>query len=164
MTDLQTIAAPGVHDFDFFAGDWTVRHRQLKRRLAGDTEWVLFGGATTTRLMLGGLGNIDENVIDKPGGAYEAITLRLFDPSSGQWSIWWVDARNPGLEPPVRGCFRDGVGAFFGDDELNGRPIKVRFIWSQITAASAHWEQAFSADAGQTWETNWTMDFTRLAS
>jgi len=162
MTDLQTLDAPSVHDFDFFAGDWTVRHRQLKRRLVGESDWIVFGGRTTTRLMLGGLGNIDENVIDKPGGAYEAVTLRLFDPALRQWSIWWIDSRNPALEPPVQGRFVDGVGRFFGDDVLDGRPIKVRFIWSNITARSAHWEQAFSADDGRSWETNWLMDFERV--
>ena len=162
MCDIRTVAASGLHDFDFFVGDWRVRHRQLKRRLVGETEWIEFFGETTTRKILGGLGNIDENGIDKPVGAYEAATLRLYDPAEDRWSIWWVDARNPGLEPPVHGRFIDGVGRFFGDDQLDGRPIKVRFIWSNITSTSAHWEQAFSADAGASWETNWTMAFERV--
>jgi hypothetical protein len=53
------------------------------------------------------------------------------------------------------------VGEFFADDQLEGKPIRVRFVWSDITANSARWQQAFSDDAGTTWETNWVMDFER---
>lgn len=37
----------------------------------------------------------------------------------------------------------------------------VRFIWSDITLNSSRWQQAFSEDAGKSWETNWVMDFKR---
>ena len=82
-----------------------------------------------------------------------------------QWSIWWIDSRNPSasIEPAVRGGFKDGVGAFFARDTLDGRSIMVRFVWSGITSTTAHWEQAFSSDGGGTWETNWEMAFTRAA-
>ena len=73
-----------------------------------------------------------------------------------------IDAGQFPLDPPVRGRFQDGVGTFLADETFNGKPIRVRFTWSKITPASAHWEQAFSPDAGATWETNWVMDFTRL--
>ena len=43
----------------------------------------------------------------------------------------------------------------------NGKPMRVRYVWSRITASSAHWEQAQSADAGTTWQTNWIMEFRR---
>ena len=39
-------------------------------------------------------------------------------------------------------------------------PIRVRFIWSGVTTPTPRWEQAFSDDGGETWETNWVMDFT----
>jgi hypothetical protein len=39
----------------------------------------------------------------------------------------------------------------------------VRFIWSGISETTAHWEQAFSIEGGQTWETNWVMDSTRVS-
>ena len=153
----------GVGAFDFLIGTWTVRHRRLMRRLARDDRWLEFGGRSSMRTILGGLGNIDENVIDLPEGGYAAATLRLFDASLQRWSIWWVDGRNPVVETPVHGSFNDGIGTFYGDDTFEGRPIVVRFVWSAITSCSARWEQAFSEDRGQTWEANWIMNFERLA-
>ena len=153
----------GREDFDFFVGRWTVAHRRLRRRLAGDTQWEEFGGVSEMRQIVGGLGNVDDNIIELPAGTYRAATVRAFDPATGMWSIWWIDGRNPRLEPPVQGRFENGVGTFLGDDAFEGRPIRVRFIWSEITPRSARWEQAFSPDGGTTWETNWIMRFTRSA-
>jgi len=153
------------HDWDWLVGRWTVRHHRLKERLAGCTEWEDFNGTSVLWLTLDGLGTVDDNVLELPGGTYRAVGIRAFDRKSGQWSIWWLDARNPTvIEPPVHGGFRDGVGTFIGDDTLRGRPIKMRFVWSRITSTSAHWEQAFSPDGGKTWEVNWRMDFTRAGS
>ncbi len=163
-TDTTAVAqtADGRHDFDFFAGRWKVAHRRLRRRLVGDTVWEEFAGTCETRQLLGGLGNVDDNVLELPAGTYRAATLRLFNPGKRLWSIWWVDARNPALEPPVHGRFENGIGTFFGDDSIDGRPIRVRFSWSGITPRSACWDQAFSADGGQSFEPNWTMSFDRL--
>ena len=153
----------GIHDFDFLAGSWRVHHRRLKARLAGSHEWIEFDGTCVMRPLLDGLGNVDDNFLDMPGGAYRGVGLRSYDPKDGKWTIWWLDSRNPSapLDPPVRGSFKNGVGEFFSDDTLDGKPIRVRYIWSQIAPKSAHWEQAFSPDGGKTWETNWTMEFRR---
>ncbi len=153
---------PGADDFDFFIGRWRVAHRRLKERLAGNEAWVPFAGTCVTQKILGGLGNMDDNFLDLPGGAYRAVTLRSFNPATGQWSIWWLDGRYPhSLDTPMVGSFRDGVGTFYADDQLNGKPIRVRFLWTQPVKDQPRWEQAFSADAGATWETNWIMDFSR---
>ncbi len=150
------------HDFDWLVGSWKVRHHRLKARLAGSTEWEDFDGTSTLWLTLNGLGTVDDNWLDIPSGAYRAVGIRAFDPATGLWAIWWLDGRNPQtIDAPVRGGFTDGVGTFEADDTFNGKPIRVRFQWSKITGGSAHWEQAFSPDGGQTWETNWTMAFTR---
>jgi hypothetical protein len=156
-------AAPdGRDDFDFFAGRWTVAHRRLRRRLANDTQWDEFAGVCENRPVLGGLGNVDDNFIELPRGAYRALTLRLFSPAARQWSIRWVDGRDMELGAPLHGAFASGIGTFFGDDDFDGKPIRIRFIWSEITAQSAQWQQAFSANGGVTWEDNWVMRFTRL--
>lgn len=148
--------------FDFLIGDWRVEHRRLKHRLVGDTEWEVFGGVMSCRPIIGGLGNIDDNLIELPDGPYRAASLRLFDPVARTWSIWWADGRSGRLDTPVTGRWQDGCGAFFADDVFAGRPIKVRFDWSEIGPRSALWTQAFSAD-GNTWEPNWEMRFSRMA-
>ena len=150
-------------DFDFFVGRWTVRHRRLKERLAASAQWEQFGGTSEMHKLMDGSGNIDDNVIELPAGRYRAVSLRSFDAKTKQWAIWWLDARDPHrLEPPVRGGFSQGTGVFYGDDVFKGEPIRVRFLWSDLTATSCRWQQAFSADGGKTWETNWIMDFTRV--
>ena len=154
--------APVPHDFDFLHGRWQVSHRRLTRRLAGCHEWQEFGGTCVNQNMLGDRGNMDDNVIELPEGSYRAMSVRSLDPATGRWAIWWLDARDPHrLDPPVIGGFDGGVGTFYADDSLAGRPIRVRFRWTATDTASPQWEQAFSADAGQTWEINWTMTFVR---
>ena len=150
-----------LHDWDFLVGRWKVRHRRLKARLAGCTEWDAFGGTCVNWTTLGGKGNVDDNLLELPGGAYRAMAIRALDEAAGQWLIWWLDLRNPTIDPPMRGGFENGVGIFLADETFDGRPIKVRFRWSEIAARAARWEQAFSPDGGATWETNWFMDFGR---
>lgn len=153
---------PCSADFDFLIGAWRVEHHQLKRRLAGCTEWRRFEGSTVAGALLGGAANVDDNILAHPDGLYRAATLRSFDAASGNWSIWWLDGRTPGvLDVPVVGGFDSGVGRFYADDVFEGRPIRVRFLWSVAAGGVPHWEQAFSGDDGATWETNWTMDFHR---
>jgi hypothetical protein len=152
-----------VHDFDFYFGTWRIHHTQLVERLAGSAEWREFESTSTAWPIMGGTGNVDDNVLDHPNGTYRAISLRSFDPATRQWAIWWLDGRNPHhLDPPVVGGFEDGVGTFIAEDAFNGRPILVRFIWSDITATTCRWEQAFSTDRGETWEVNWVMESTRI--
>ncbi|HXC55033.1 MAG TPA: hypothetical protein VNU97_07040 [Rhizomicrobium sp.] len=160
--DTQDLS--GLHAFDFLAGSWRAHHHVLKERLAGSHDWWDYDGTATAWLTLDGYGNVDDNTLNKPTGFYRAMTLRTYDPKTGLWSIWWVDGRMPAinLDPPVRGRFADGVGTFYADDTLRGKPIKVRFIWKPIDHRHAHWEQAFSPDGGRTWETNWTTDFERV--
>ena len=159
-----TEPGPAVHDFDFYMGTWRVHHRRLKERLAGSDDWAEFEGTSRAWPILDGAGNIDDNVLELPTGTYRAISLRTFDPATDQWSIWWLDGRNPGrLDPPVVGGFRDGVGTFLAADTFNGRRILVRFRWSDMTDTTCRWEQAFSTDGGTTWEVNWIMESTRVA-
>jgi len=151
------------HDFDFLIGSWSVQHRRLKHRLAHSNEWETFSGTCRAWRVLDGQGDVDDNLLHTPAGTYGAVSLRSFDPKTRSWSIWWLDSRNPHeLDPPVVGGFRNGVGTFLANDTLNGRPIVVRYIWSEITPNSAKWQQAFSDDRGKTWETNWIMELHRL--
>lgn len=155
----------GRHDFDFLHGQWRIRNERLAQRLAGSTDWEIFGATQLCQPLLGGLGNVDDFVSEwtRPGadGRFIGMTLRLFNPEARQWSIYWAGNHDGVLEPPMVGAFERGIGTFHGDAEHEGRPIRVRFIWNQLSANTAHWQQAFSSDGGASWETNWHMWFRR---
>ena len=149
-------------DFDFQIGQWTVRHRRLRDRLSGCTEWDEFQGTADVRPVLGGNGNIEDNVLHFPSETIRAIAVRSFDPSTQSWAIWWLASDEPHrMQVPVVGRFESGIGRFVAEDCLRGEAIVTRFLWLQTDTNSPRWEQAMSADGGTTWETNWTMDFAR---
>jgi hypothetical protein len=160
---VQGHKTDGRHDFDFLFRDWDVWNRKLRRPLANPSDWEEFDTTAEVHPILHGLGNFDRFTRRaRPGEeAWEGCTLRLFDPATGLWGIYWTSTRQPGrLDPPLRGRFEGGVGEFHGSDTFAGRPIRVRFYWKDITRTSAVWEQAFSGDDATTWETNWVMQFT----
>jgi hypothetical protein len=156
----------GQRDFDFALGRWEFHLRRLRDPLTGSTEWVDYHGESHARPLWDGRANIDELRIESADGdVIDGLTLRLYDRETGEWKLYWANARNGALSlPPTVGRFaEDGHGEFYDREELNGRPILVRFIWSQITPTSAHFEQAFSLDDGATWEVNWISDQTRIS-
>ncbi len=158
----ETMVARGTeYDFDFLLGSWTVRNLRLRERLADCDEWVEFTAVSEARRILDGLGNEDVFRTDHAGG-FVGMSFRFFDPETRLWSIYWADSRRSGLlDPPVVGGFEGDTGIFEGDDTFAGEPIRVRFIWSGVATATPRWEQAFSDDGGDTWETNWIMELTR---
>ena len=156
----------GQSDFDFALGRWEFHLRRLRDPLTGSTEWVDYHGESHATPLWDGRANIDELRIESADGdVIDGLTLRLYDRETGEWKLYWANARNGALSlPPTVGRFaEDGHGEFYDREELNGRPILVRFIWSQITPTSAHFEQAFSLDDGATWEVNWISDQTRIS-
>ena len=110
-----------------------------------------------------GQANIAEYEAQPPEGRLRGLTLRLYNPQSGQWSIHWSNSLTGTLDAPMMGEFRDGRGEFYGQDRFEGRVILLRFIWTSNGADACRWEQAFSTDGGSTWERNWVMDFSRIA-
>lgn len=165
MSPMNTSDHDGRHDFDFLHGQWRIRNERLKLRLSGSTDWEIFGATQVCQPLLGGMGNVDDFVSDwtRPGSSerFIGMTLRLFRPESRQWNIYWAGNHDGTLEPPMTGAFADGVGTFQGIAEHEGQPVRVRFRWSRLGGNAAHWQQAFSADDGNTWETNWHMWFRR---
>jgi hypothetical protein len=164
-TTKSTQGAPDqndVHDFDFLRGNWRVHHRFLRVK-EGNREWVDVEGTADHRELMDGRVNLEDYTINAPSGPYRAVALRSYDSKAAHWSIWWLDGRAPhgDLDPPMQGRFEKGVGTFYGNTTINGKPMRVRFIWSQITATSPRWEQAYSSDGGKTWDTNWVVDFRR---
>ena len=149
------------NDFDFLTGTWNVHHKLLKGRLKGSTEWDEFEGTCVDKKILNGLGNFDEVVMYAKAGTFHAVAVRLFDVHSKEWSIYWAAGTSGISDVPMLGGFKDGRGEFYSQEIFEGIHIFSRFIWSRITPASCQWEQAFSADGGKTWETNWIMEHER---
>jgi hypothetical protein len=155
----------GQHDFDWMIGSWKVQLRRLTHPLSGSTTWVEYEGTQTTRKLFDSRANVDEFVVDSPAtkAHLEGLTVRLYDPESRQWSIYWANMNTGALAmPPTVGRFTDGRGEFFDREEFEGKPIVVRYVWSDVTPTSARFEQAFSADDGKTWEPNWICTITRV--
>ena len=151
-----------VHDFDFMVGSWRIHNHFLKGRLRGSTEWIEYEAQYDLQLLLDGLGNIDRYKAVREGETVNGMTLRLFNPETEEWSLYWADNIRAGiLQPPMVGKFQGDVGEFFGDEEVDGKKVLGRFRWLRGNPESPQWEQAFSGDGGKTWETNWIMTFTR---
>ena len=150
----------GAHDFDFIAGEWTILHRRLVARGAGSSAWDEFPSTHRAALHLGGIANVEE--ISCPARGWSGMAVRAYRAATRQWSIYWISSSTGAVEPPMVGGFTGDRGEFYGEDHHDGRPIQVRFFWTRLGPDAARWEQAFCHD-GQTWETNWIMEFTRVA-
>ena len=150
----------GARDFDFLEGEWIIHHRRLKDRLVGSQHWLEFETPFVMTPLLGGLGNIDQcRSTGEP--FFEGASLRLFDTADRLWRIYWMDSGGARLFPPVVGSFEGADGTFRGEDTQDGRPVLVVFRWNKSDPHQPVWQQAFSADQGASWETNWFMRFRR---
>lgn len=151
-----TPGKPG--DFNFLAGEWRIKHRRLP---PGAKDWDLFDGEATCWTILGGVGSVEELRI--PSRNFSGMGLRLLDVTTRIWSDFWVNAKSGVLTTPGQtGSFENGAGIFISDDVDDGKPIKARGLWDQITPTSCRWSQAISRDGGRTWEDNWVMLWTRV--
>lgn len=140
------------NDFDFFHGKWSVHNRRLT-----DDGWIEFPADCSVRGLVGGIGFVDEMTFPTldSGGS----TIGLYDSNRDLWAHYWVSTRDGVLQPPV---FGKSAAEFYGDDEVDGKPVKVRYLWDVHSNDAFRWEQAFSPDGELTWETNWVMEFSRV--
>lgn len=152
----------GQHDFDFEVGTWKTRLKRRQNPLTGSTTWIEYEGTSVVRKVWDGRANLLELDVEGPAGRIEGLSLRLYNPESGQWSLNFSNSRVGTLTPPVIGGFRDGRGEFFGQESLNGRAIFVRFVITPVDPDTYRFEQSFSDDGGRTWETNWIATDTRV--
>ena len=160
----QPVERSGQHDFDFVIGSWKIHLKRLVHPLTGSTTWVEFDGTDEARKLFGGRANLDQFAVKSTAGLVEGLTLRMYSEQAHQWSIYWGNMKDGSLGQPVIptvGSFKDGRGEFYDQEPYNGRMIFVRYVWSAITATSAHFEQSFSTDGGKTWEVNWITDQVR---
>jgi hypothetical protein len=120
-------AKPGVHDasterdgqrdFDFELGTWKVHLKRLLHPLTGSTTWVEFDGTSVTRKVWDGRAELEEFETDGAGGHIEGLTLRLYNPQTRQWGLYWANSKAGTMGgPPNIGKFKDGRGEFFCRD------------------------------------------------
>jgi len=153
----------GQRDFDFELGSWKIHLKRLQHPLSGSNTWIEFDGTTVTRKLWNGRSQIEEFEVDSPTGHIEGLTLRLYNTQTHQWSLYWANSKDGSMGgPPNVGQFKNGRGEFYCQDSYNGKMVLVRYVWSDITANSAHFEQSYSEDGGRTWEANWITDQTRV--
>jgi hypothetical protein len=151
----------GVHDFDFNFGSWKTHIRRLQNPLTGSRTWTEYDGTSAVSKVWGGRASLFELDATGPAGHIEGVGLRLFNPQSHQWTLNWANGTDGVMTTPMVGSFVHGQGQFYDQEEFRGRIIMSRNGFSDITPDSSRFEQAFSDDAGKTWETNWIMTFTR---
>jgi hypothetical protein len=152
----------GRNDFDFLAGKWKGLNRRLRERFAGSTDWETFEGRLVAHKILGGSGNFDEATLYVESGQAEGVNLRLYNPDTGEWAIYWASSAGANsLFPPMVGKFENERGVFYSYEPVAGQHIHARAIYTTLSKDAFRWEQAFSTDGGQSWETNWICDFTK---
>ena len=156
---IKASSASSHSDFDFLVGKWKMYHRRLNKRLENCKEWTEFESTDSNYKILSGTADMDiYSTTQMPGlegKLFEGVTLRLFDPKTRLWSLYWVASNVGVLDPPVVGSFENNVGHFFTKDTFNGKNIIVVFRWDVRDKDHPIWSQAFSPDNGKTWEWNW---------
>ena len=156
-------AVAGQHDFDFELGNWKMRVKRLLHPLTGSHGWVTFSADSFTRKVWGGRAQLEQFEGDAASGHLEGMTLRLFDPQSHEWRLYWATSKDGSLSVPEIGQFtQNGRGEFYAQDFYQGRAVLIRFLWTVINPDLAHFEQSFSDDGGKTWQVNWITDDTRV--
>jgi hypothetical protein len=154
-------AVSSQRDFDYLVGKWNIRNRTLKEQLVGSDEWEEFDATQEFRLVLLGLGNVDTFHTTFDGKPFEGLTVRLFDPQTRLWTIYWADSNAMTLDGGKIGSFDGDEGEFFGREVVAGKDVLVKFRWDKRNVEAPIYSRAFSADAGQTWEWNWYSHFSR---
>lgn len=164
--ELQIIASESSshQDFDFLTGRWKIHNRKLKTRLNNCDEWTEFEAAQECYPVLSGFGNVDHFKTEFDKVPFEGLTLRLFNPATRLWSIYWADNKAVTLDVPVLGSFENKIGKFYAKDIFAGQEIVMMFNWDATKADNVIWSQAFSIDRGNTWEWNWYMYMSRIES
>lgn len=154
----------GRHDFDAHIGTFKTHVKRRLGILTGSNRWAEYDGTSTVLSLWQGRANIVELEADGEQGHLEFLSLRLYNPKTREWSLNAVNSSVGVLDTPTVGGFKNGRGEFYDREDFNGRPIMVRFVITSPSRDAFHFEQAFSADSGKSWEVNWIADDTRIES
>jgi hypothetical protein len=160
-TTASSAPRDGQHDFDWEIGAWDTQLKRLREPLSGKTDWIEYEGTSVVKAIMGGRANVVELDVHGSAGRIAGVSLRLYQPASGRWTLHFANLANGLMTDPMQGSFKDGRGVFYGKDTVNGRAVLVRFVVVPTGAGQWRFEQAYSADGGQRWETNWIAVDTR---
>lgn len=149
------------NDFDFLVGKWNIHNKKLKSKLSNSNEWIEFDATHEMRKVLTGIGNVENISAIVNDKTFEGMAVRLFNPATKLWSIYWADNNSGTMDKPVVGSFENNTGTFYSKEMFNGKEVILQFKWDINNPEKPVWSQAFSVDNGKTWEWNWYMYFTR---
>jgi hypothetical protein len=156
-------AGDGHNGFDFLFGTWKTHYMRLRHPLTGSHDWYGCDGTSVVRPFWGGGGNLEDGDLHCPAQYIAGLTLRLYDPATRQWSLYWGSQKRGLAFPAQVGRFEaSGAGDFYGRDTYDGKAIIVRYHWA-MRNGNPRFEEAFSTDNGATWEIVWTTDYTRVS-
>lgn len=164
LAGSPAVAADGQHDFDWEIGKWSTQLKRLREPFSGKNDWQDYSGSSIVTPILGKRANLVELDVQGSSGRITGVSLRLYEPATGEWTLTFANLANGRMTEPMRGSFKDGTGTFFGDDTLGKRKVRVRFLIIPVSSMQWRFEQAYSVDGGQTWETNWIAIDTRQLS
>jgi hypothetical protein len=162
LATMPAVSRDGQHDFDFEFGAWTAHLHRLVHPLSGSHTWVDYDGTNVDRKIWNGKANLGEFEVRNPTSSIQALSLRLYDPQTRLWHIYFANSKYGSIVDDVTGSFKAGRGEFYDDETYEGKPIRVRFIISDISRTFFRFEQSFSPDKGKTWELNWVATFRRV--
>lgn len=162
MPPAAAVAADNAqHDFDWEIGTWDTQLKRLSEPLSGKSNWLEYTGTSVVKPVMDKRANLVELDVRGPAGRIAGVSLRLYQPASGNWTLHFANLANGLMTDPMHGSFKQGNGTFYGQDTVDGRMVFVRFLVTPMNKDQWRFEQAYSLDGGATWETNWIAIDTR---
>lgn len=124
--------------FGWLVGSWRVENR-LRDSSGG---WSSHPGRWSAGWILGG--RAIQDVLDCPDAEnrYPGTTIRCYDPAAGLWRTFWHDPHS-GLHVTLLARADDAGITLEGTTHLG---TSVRWLFSDLTAESFHWQGFHAAD------------------
>jgi len=149
VTDSDDPLGPAA--LDFWLGDW-------------DVSWQTNVGPGTGRNRLtrvvGRRGVLERFEGRGPrGGRLHGMSLSIRDSEDDRWRQTWIDSSGSYLA--LVGVAVDGRIAFEMEAVKDGRPVRNRMIWTDVTDDALVWRWQRSEDHGATWTDLWRIDYRR---